>query len=154
MVSLHGRSSAPNRSLEWQAQENNRLPTPQPPCYQRNTSHPVILPPGEVDPSREEENSLQRMEWVTTVYHSTLTTDTIPLHHPLGPLQIPHGSSRIEDTMKSPLPSPTKPNVWTIPYYGLTQSKRASSKLQTQNHSQPGEISLCSRQDCRLRNHQ
>ena len=28
-------------------------------------------------------------------------------------------------------PSPTKPNVWTIPYYDLTQSKRASSKPQT-----------------------
>ena len=76
----------------------------------------------------------------TTVYHSTPTTDTTPHLSPLGaatdialPLKAtsPRVTDTPEDTTKSPLPSPTKPNVWMIPYYGLTRLKRASSKPQT-----------------------
>ena len=77
---------------------------------------------------------------VTTVYHSTPTTDTTPRLSPLGvttdiarPFKVtsPRAMDTPEGTTKSPLPSPTKPNAWTIPCYGLTQLKRASSKPQT-----------------------
>ena len=77
---------------------------------------------------------------VTTVYHSTPTTDTIPRLSPLGaatdiaqPLKatLPRAMDTPEGMTKSPLPSSTKPNAWTIPYYGQTRLRRASSKPQT-----------------------
>ena len=52
------------RKKEWHAQKDNRLPTSQHPCHQRDTTHPVTLPPGAIGPSREEENRLRCMEWL------------------------------------------------------------------------------------------
>ena len=77
---------------------------------------------------------------VTIAYHSTPTIDTLPQLSPLEAATdiawllkatLPRAMDTPEDTTKSPLQSPTKLNAWTIPYYGPTRSKRASSKLQT-----------------------
>ena len=43
------------KKTAWHAQKDNRLPTSQHPCHQRDTPHPVTLPPGAIGPSREEE---------------------------------------------------------------------------------------------------
>ena len=76
----------------------------------------------------------------TTVYHSTLMTDTTLHSSLLGAatdITQPHKATSPrtmdtpEDKTRSRPPSPTKPSVWTIPYFGLTQSKIASSELQT-----------------------
>ena len=70
----------------------------------------------------------------TTVYHSPLMIDTTPHLLLLGavidiiqPLKATLPQV-MDDTMKSLLQSPTKQNVWMTPYYGRTQSRRASSK--------------------------
>ena len=38
---------------EWHTQKDDRLPASQHPCHQRNTSHPVTLPPSKIGPTRK-----------------------------------------------------------------------------------------------------
>ena len=61
----------------------------------RNTSHPVTLPPGEIGPSRKEENRLRRMEWLPQCTTPPRRPTLYHVYHPLGPLQILHGPSRL-----------------------------------------------------------
>ena len=70
------------------------------------------------------------MEWIPTVYLSILTTGTIPPSSPLGAATgtaPPHKATwpQVTDAPRYRTrlshPPQTKPDVWTTPFYGLTQ---------------------------------
>jgi len=127
----------PNKTAHPEEQSTSNPSTAMPPEKHITPSHPSTRQ----DRSLKGRRKLSLTHGtVTTAYHSTLTTDTTPHLSPLGaatditrPLKAtsPRAMDTPEGMMKSPLPSPTKPNAWTIPYYGPTRLKRASSKPQT-----------------------
>ena len=113
------------RQTEWQARKNNRHPTPEPPCHERNTSHQSPFHQARSVPQGKKKTVFDA--W--NAYHSTLMTDTTPHLSPLGAATdiarllkatSPRTMDTPEDMRKSPRLSQTKPNSWTIPYYGLT----------------------------------
>ena len=91
MVPSHGHL----RQTKWHTQKNNRLPTPQHPCYKRNTSHPVAFPPGEIGPSREEEDRLRSMERLPQCTPPPRRPTLHHVYHALGLLKISDCPTRL-----------------------------------------------------------
>ena len=122
----HGATEWSSVPKKWHTQKDHRLPTPQRPRHQ-----------GAQSPMKRKLSSTHGM--ATVVSPSTPTIDTTPhlspygddintaLHHKGALRQVM--ATRGVVTRLAP-PFQTKPNVSTAPSYGLTQLRKASSKLQ------------------------
>ena len=130
MVICAKQNGTPRRTIDFQPLNHLKHITPSHPSTRQDRSH------------KGRKLSLMHGT-VTTAYHSTPTTYITPRLSPLGaatditwPLKatLPRAMDTPEGTTKSPLPSPAKPNAWTIPYYGPTRLKRASSNRKLAGH--------------------
>ncbi len=82
--------------VEWRTQACDRLPAIEHPCYSRDSSHQVPLPPSSTRTQADEEVGVRRLERIS--FHS-IASRGHPLHHIhhcLGKIPLPHRPPRVQ----------------------------------------------------------
>ena len=77
------------------AQEDHKLPTPQPTRHQGDPPLPVTFPPGQRHPTTDEENDLRCMERLSLRGPSRRGRALHYFHYTLGTVPLPHSPARL-----------------------------------------------------------